>query len=548
MKCLCDVKCRVLKDVDMFGKDPELYYKGRPKKTSWIGRILSFSFVFIYLAFFIYKLIRMLKKIDVTFYDTFTYAPQPPAVKISHNNFYVAFALEDPKTYNPFIDEGIYYPKAFFKRAEMKGDDFDWQIEELELEPCRREKIGKSYQEVFKNIDLDNLYCFKDINNFILEGHFSYYLYSFFYIQFFPCTNTTEVKKCKPLEEIDYYLKNTFVTFQMEDIELTPKNFKNPIRPRTGNVYTTVGKKLFQEIHSFFQVVNIETDLDWFGFDEIENIKSEIYLKYDETVIMSNLIENDIYETGEAFCDVTFKLSENIRTQRRIYTKLITILGDIGGFMEVIFTLFRIISSMSVDILYEISLVNNLFKFDLDRKMVILKCGDNDNILKTTSNPQDHYNILSINSKKKENNIKDILRGRLNIRSKKYINTENSSCSKNKPNLHEMSANNNGPINNFRDVIKLEENFSKTKIIKKNVKLNRACVYCCFCFVRKRKILSNIILDEGMNIISKRLDIFNIFKKMYIFEYNKKYVFNSNIRMSRECNCRINMIRKNGLT
>jgi hypothetical protein len=95
----------------------------------------------------------------------------------------------------------------------------------------------------------------------------------------------------------------------MEDIELTPKNFKNPIRPRSVDVYTTVGKKLFQEIHSFFEVVNIETDLDWFGFDEIENIKSEIYLKYDETVIMSNLIENDIYETGEAFCDVTFKLS-----------------------------------------------------------------------------------------------------------------------------------------------------------------------------------------------------------------------------------------------
>ena len=48
MKCLCDVKCRVLKDVDMFGKDPELYYKGRPKKTSWIGRILSFIFVFVF--------------------------------------------------------------------------------------------------------------------------------------------------------------------------------------------------------------------------------------------------------------------------------------------------------------------------------------------------------------------------------------------------------------------------------------------------------------------------------------------------------------------
>ena len=64
---------------------------------------------------------------------------------------------------------------------------------------------------------------------------------------------------------------------------------------------------------------------------------------------MSNLIENDIYETGEKFADLTIKLSENIRTQRRVYTKLINILSDIGGLMEVIFTIFRIFASFSVD-------------------------------------------------------------------------------------------------------------------------------------------------------------------------------------------------------
>ena len=45
MKCLCNVRCRLVKDVDMFGKEPELYYNCRPKKTSWIGRIFSVSFV-----------------------------------------------------------------------------------------------------------------------------------------------------------------------------------------------------------------------------------------------------------------------------------------------------------------------------------------------------------------------------------------------------------------------------------------------------------------------------------------------------------------------
>ena len=41
--------------------------------------------------------------------------------------------------------------------------------------------------------------------------------------------------------------------------------------------------------------------------------------------------------------------------------------------MEVVFTLFRVFCSFAVDILYDISLVNNLFGFDLDKKMIILK-------------------------------------------------------------------------------------------------------------------------------------------------------------------------------
>ena len=113
--------------------------------------------------------------------------------------------------------------------------------------------------------------------------------------------------------------------------------------------------------------------MDFIDIDQYENIKSESYLKYDEMSLMTNFLEANIYETGESFCDVTIKLSDNVRTERREYTKLMTILGDVGGLMEVIFTLFRIICSFSVDILYDISLVNNLFNFDLEKKLIMNK-------------------------------------------------------------------------------------------------------------------------------------------------------------------------------
>ena len=553
MKCLCNVRCRIWKDIDMFGKEPELYYKSRPKKTSWMGRILSFLFVLVYFAFFLYKLIRMLKRVDVTFYDTFTYTDKPPAVSLTHNNFYIAFALEDPITYNPFVDESVYYPKAYFKRAEMKGDDFEWKIVELEVERCKLEKFGESYREVFKNVDLYNHYCFKDINNYILEGHFSYLLYSFFYIEFYPCVNTTESKKCKPLNEIDYYLKNTFISFEIENIELTPKNYENPTRPRNTDVYTTVGKKLFQELHVYFEVVNIETDLDWFGFDEFENIKSDIYLKYDEMFIMGNLIEEDIYETGNKFCDVTFKLSENVRTQRRVYTKFVTILGDVGGLMEVIFTFFRLISSFSVDILYEISLVNRLFKFDLDKKNVILRENDQNNFkqikvfnindketIKEKKIENNDITIIANNTKKNMKNKSNKLFSKkkvINRNNNNEIFSMNFSNTKSKSNFQDVEIGNKIAVNDDK---KNNMNNESKNIVNK-VRLNRACIYFWFCFARHRKIQDNFLIKEGMNLISRRLDIFNIFEKIYQDEQRKETVFNKVIPMSDECKAGLNI-------
>jgi hypothetical protein len=195
-----------------------------------------------------------------------------------------------------------------------------------------------------------------------------------FFISFFPCVNTTENNNhCKPIEEIDNYLKSTFISFQFQDIELTPLNFSYPVMPRDQDVYATVGKKLFQEMHIYFQIVNIETDLEFLGLNYFYQVRTNKYLKYYSMNQMTNLIENNIYETGDSFCDVTIKLTDKVLTERRSYTKLIEVLRDVGGFMEVMLSLFKIICYFYSNILYQVSLVNNLFAFDVDKKLVLFQ-------------------------------------------------------------------------------------------------------------------------------------------------------------------------------
>ena len=156
------------------------------------------------------------------------------------------------------------------------------------------------------------------------------------FIELFPCKNTTENNnKCKPIEIIDSYLKGTFVCMEFQDVELTPHNYNYPARARNQDIYSTIGKKLFKEIHIYYQITKIETDLEILGFDELQRLNNVTYLKHITTKEMANILEDDIYQTGNAFCNITIKLHE-IRIQRRSYSKLFNILGDVGGIMEII--------------------------------------------------------------------------------------------------------------------------------------------------------------------------------------------------------------------
>ena len=76
--------------------------------------------------------------------------------------------------------------------------------------------------------------------------------------------------------------------------------------------------------------------------------------------------------------------------------------------------------------------------------------------------------------------------------------------------------------------------------------MTRAYIYLCFCCVRKRKIIQNILLNEGMNIISEKLDIFNIFDKLFKDEkIQEKLLKNEVIQMSDECKINIQSIYNN---
>ena len=274
--------------------------------------------VYIFINFFLHLIKVLFTNKIVVLSDSFEYGDLPK-IQITRDNFYGGFSLEDPKTYQNFIDETIYYPKAYFNTVTRHEISWSMIVKEIELERCSISKIGEFYRNIYKDITLNNLYCFKEINeNFI--GHYTYGYYSYIFIQFFPCKNTTENNNhCKPIEIIDSFLKGTFLSMELQDIELNPPNYNYPVRPRNQDIFFPIRKKLFKEIHIYYQLTKIRTYLDKLGIDFLEKVKDEIYLKYHSTKEMTYLSEDDIYQTGESFCNLTIKLHEDVRIQRREY-------------------------------------------------------------------------------------------------------------------------------------------------------------------------------------------------------------------------------------
>ena len=168
---------------------------------------------------------------------------------------------------------------AAFITGKKERNNWNFISTKVEVEKCKLEKFGSKYIELLKDKNIDNLYCFNEMNA-TLEGHITYEQYSYFTIKFFPCVNSSLNNfNCLSTEEIESHLSYALVSVLIQDIELTPENYDNPTKIRTKELTTPVYKNLYKNINSYFHIINIEIDHDIIGLDIFSNIHKDKYFK-----------------------------------------------------------------------------------------------------------------------------------------------------------------------------------------------------------------------------------------------------------------------------
>ena len=158
--------------------------------------------------------------------------------------------------------------------------------------------------------------------------------------------------------------------------------------------------------------------------------------------------------------------------------------------MEVIFSLFRIISSFLTDNLYEQALVNNLFTFDLDKKIIKIKEK------KKNKNFPENEDIKIYNNTLKPSPT--FTQKTININDDQAINTRNK--------LYDLNSNITNPNTN-NDNLLISRNIKSPKKKKMKSKMNfssnlgkssSSSVKSKFIFVNKNEDENNIYKEKDL--------------------------------------------------
>ena len=545
---------------DIYSKRISFFFNNNEKMGTYFGFFLTILYILLSLILFFTYLFLIIKRKSAQVYDSIEYSNDTPFIEINPTLFYFAFGLNNPFTNKRFIDESIYYPKIIFLEQNSIDGEFNLtKKKELEYEICQEKYFGEEFKHIFTDGELNNSYCLKDFN-LTLIGGYKYNRMSNIRIMLYPCKNSTKNNNaCKPQEIIDSYLNKGYFSILMKNIGLNPSNYSEPIIPTLQNLYTTLNQKFIV----YYRITKIKTDVGLFS----ENIEEKKYIQFQNK-------EDSFYIRNETeIITIDFELDEITHIQKRVYTKISNILSLVGGYMQLMNTIFSLLSIISSRLIPELKILNAIFNFNIKQKKMTLRIHSIrdfntkvfkrslyvplDNQFFSSNNNLNKSNLIDNNENKnanmsrnsliqiENNSSQNILNNQKRnslviIREKPNENSKDSSNSRNRKlsffnNNQNMSKINNTNISNnnnnhknyiyrvgsFYPKLMATEKKSSTNNLsefKEQLDFNMFDYYFCRKLSRKKNYID--LYKSGLSLYKKRMDIVNVFSLLLFSEKN----------------------------
>ena len=563
---------------DIYANRIGFFFNDKEKIGTYLGLFLTLVYILFSIIFFIIYIIHITKRKSLKVYESKVFSKELPNIEINPSLIYFAFGLKNPNSSNRFVDETIYYPEILFiDRNKINGDFNTSEEKQLEYEVCKKENFGKDYQDILSSEELNHSYCLKDFNLSLIGGY-KYERMSNLRINLYPCVNTTENNNhCKPQETIDEYIKGGYFSILIKDIGLNPSNYSFPIVYTLQDLYTSIDKSIHRDLVIYYGVTEILTDTSLFQ----EKIKTEKYLQFRKDAKTFYFRDASEYYEGKHIISIDFILDDIIFVQKRTYTKVTDILSIIGGYMQLINTIFSLLSIFTNRLIPKLKILNGIFNFNFKDKKMSLKINTikafntsvskkpfifpsnkqlydinsktpvtNNlyrNSLKLNKNSNNNLSKISLigleNNENNNSSVSNVLNQRRrnslivikekdnekSINSSFNISAANNQINERKNNLINK-YNNKNANGNKNYIYRIGSFYPKLMEKKQNsinndlkeytdkLKFNIFDYYCFGRFTRKKKDIE--LYKSALSIYTKRMDIVNVFTLLLLAEKN----------------------------
>ena len=238
-------------------------------------------------------------------------------------------------------------------------------------------------------------------------------------------------------------------------------------------------------------MAQVHTDIGLFK----EQIKKDKHIQYRKEIQTFSFRDESLYLSGNDIILVQIRLDDTVLIQKRTYAKISDILSRIGGYMQLMYTVFLLLANSLNKIDCQLKIINSIFNFNLKQNKMVLKLQS----LKI-------LNSLSINHKKIFIPLKSKLR---NARTVVFDNNKsNNLLLKNNNSKNIMSSSGNLPegmnickYKNSKLRIpsnSIEEHKNKSISSKINLKMSEG-----YNFNLNSHIINNQNINKNNNLITR---------------------------------------------
>jgi hypothetical protein len=368
---------KILGIFDFVGYEPKISVYGSDRYKTCFGSLMGLVCTLAVLGLSIYFTKIMFERTDMSVLQNVWKNKEKP-VNLTNSFFY--FNLVDGK--NLPINPKFYDIRMdLWEMVSIKsGDPLTAKITSLPMEECNGEKHFGDYKDSL-SFHLKGSKCLAPNKfNISLYGFYGDITpFSFINVAINFCNNVTNNNTCPSESELAPVLRNVFLAFSYIDNQVDHNDLNLPVKPYVKSQVPPINWDLHNRYFENIGVVDYFTDSDLI-FENYQLTSSYMSTKLDLTV---SIRHGSALYPGITFATLSIVRDHKVTTYKKSFLKVQTLLAKIGGILNALTFLFKLVSSIITKnlllekIYNEFFFIQNKFKDKSLVKEISLKSKQN---------------------------------------------------------------------------------------------------------------------------------------------------------------------------